>query len=60
VTKIKISNEDLYVFETEEQQERRRPMMRKVAKTVVPALNVFGAAGMFGGPLITSDPDQEN
>jgi len=57
VNKIKISNEDLYVFEIEEQQERRRPMMRKVAKPVRAANNVFGAAGMFGGPFATSDPD---
>jgi hypothetical protein len=60
VNKIKISNEDLYVFEIEEQQERRRPMMRKVAKTSTAATNVFGAAGMVGGPLTTSDPDYEN
>jgi hypothetical protein len=60
VTKIKISNEDLYVFEIEEQQERRRPKMRNVAKPAIAATNMFGAAGMFGGPLTTSDPDLEN
>jgi len=57
VNKIKISNEDLYVFEIDEQQERRRPMMRKVAQPSRAATNVFGAAGMVGGPLTTCDPD---